>query len=49
MDIDVTKTYNGVLSERALYDVGYPFQSSEDPSILFEKIGQVGEGTYGLV
>ncbi|KAG2232518.1 hypothetical protein INT48_005408 [Thamnidium elegans] len=43
-----TGSFAGV-SEAALDDVGYPFQTSEDPSTLFEKIGQVGEGTYGKV
>lgn len=38
---------SGGVPESALNDVGYPFQTPEDPSALFEKIGQVGEGTYG--
>ncbi|KAI8355616.1 kinase-like domain-containing protein [Choanephora cucurbitarum] len=32
-----------------LDQVGYPFQTSDNPTLLFEKIGQVGEGTYGKV
>lgn len=36
-------------SERynVLDSVGYPARIEEDASLLFEKIGQVGEGTYG--
>jgi CTD kinase subunit alpha len=33
--------------EETSNELGYPFKTNEDPSILFEKIGQVGEGTYG--
>lgn len=36
-------------SEETSKELGYPFKDNEDPSILFEKIGQVGEGTYGKV
>ncbi|KAI8643204.1 Pkinase-domain-containing protein [Parasitella parasitica] len=39
----------GNIPENELNEVGYPCQTSEDPSTLFEKIGQVGEGTYGKV
>ncbi|KAI8378004.1 kinase-like domain-containing protein [Radiomyces spectabilis] len=38
------KIPNGVLNT-----LGYPFETSDDPAILFEKIGQVGQGTYGKV
>ncbi|KAF7723180.1 kinase subunit of RNA polymerase II carboxy-terminal domain kinase I [Apophysomyces ossiformis] len=39
----------GGVPEAVLDDVGYPFQTSDNPATLFEKIGQVGEGTYGKV
>lgn len=42
-------SFTGGVPETTLDDVGYPFPTSDDPSILFEKIGQVGEGTYGKV
>ncbi|KAI7905710.1 kinase-like domain-containing protein [Cokeromyces recurvatus] len=37
------------IPEKTLKEVGYPCQTLDDPSLLFEKIGQVGEGTYGKV
>ncbi|CAO3656037.1 unnamed protein product [Mucor hiemalis] len=45
---DIT-TFTGGVPEATLDDVGYPFPTSDDPATLFEKIGQVGEGTYGKV
>ncbi|KAI9007438.1 kinase-like domain-containing protein [Phycomyces nitens] len=39
----------GGVPEEVLDDVGYPFQTEENPASLFEKIGQIGEGTYGKV
>ncbi|KAI8066865.1 kinase-like domain-containing protein [Gongronella butleri] len=30
-------------------ELGYPYPTFQEPGILFEKIGQVGEGTYGKV
>ncbi|KAK4509746.1 uncharacterized protein ATC70_007048 [Mucor velutinosus] len=47
--LDQKVSYMGGVPENVLDDVGYPCQTSEDPSTLFEKIGQVGEGTYGKV
>ncbi|KAL0145016.1 CMGC/CDK/CRK7 protein kinase [Mucor lusitanicus] len=47
--MDQKDSYMGGVPEKVLDDVGYPYQTSEDPSTLFEKIGQVGEGTYGKV
>jgi hypothetical protein len=44
---DQSQSMMGGVPESTLDEVGYPYQTSEDPSILFEKIGQVGEGTYG--
>ncbi|KAI8336794.1 kinase-like domain-containing protein [Chlamydoabsidia padenii] len=41
--------HNPTASYAALEEIGYPYPTFEDPSILFEKIGQVGEGTYGKV
>lgn len=50
----VSKSTNGEttptkedISEEEYRELGYTFKTTEDPSILFEKIGQVGEGTYG--
>ncbi|GAN03334.1 pkinase-domain-containing protein [Mucor ambiguus] len=47
--LDQKDSYMGGVPEKVLDNVGYPCQTSEDPSTLFEKIGQVGEGTYGKV
>ncbi|KAL9558918.1 hypothetical protein PS6_001029 [Mucor atramentarius] len=47
--LDQKDSYVAGVPEKVLDDVGYPCQTSEDPSTLFEKIGQVGEGTYGKV
>jgi CTD kinase subunit alpha len=44
---DDHQQYNPAASYSALEEIGYPYPTFEDPSILFEKIGQVGEGTYG--
>ncbi|KAG1175005.1 hypothetical protein G6F71_004475 [Rhizopus microsporus] len=37
------------ISEESFSELGYPFETNDDPAVLFEKIGQVGEGTYGKV
>ncbi|KAI8982329.1 kinase-like domain-containing protein [Mycotypha africana] len=44
-----TTSSKGKDSDKVLKEIGYPYQTQEDPSILYEKIGQVGEGTYGKV
>lgn len=38
---DPTQSYSGI------EELSYPYPTFEDPATLFEKIGQVGEGTYG--
>jgi hypothetical protein len=30
-----------------LKNIGYPVKASDEPTEKYEKIGQVGEGTYG--
>ena len=37
----------GGVPDTVLDDVGYPTKTPDDPALLFEKIGQVGEGNYG--
>ncbi|KAI7882921.1 Pkinase-domain-containing protein [Lichtheimia hyalospora FSU 10163] len=39
----------GGVPDTVLDDVGYPTKTPDDPALLFEKIGQVGEGNYGKV
>ncbi|KAI8081485.1 kinase-like domain-containing protein [Halteromyces radiatus] len=37
------------ISYKPLEEIGYPYPTFEDPATLYEKVGQVGEGTYGKV